>query len=65
MDQKLQLNFHSCTVHLDIIKDFLTCQRLIFRLYRGAKTEKYDVIARATRTGCRHSHRYDNGNIAA
>jgi hypothetical protein len=44
---------------------FLACQRLIFRLYRGASTEKCDVIARATRTGCRHSHRYDNGNMAA
>jgi hypothetical protein len=27
---------------------FLTCQRLIFRLYRGATPEKCDVTARAT-----------------
>jgi hypothetical protein len=48
----------------DIIS-ILTCQSLIFRLYREARTEKCDVIARATHTGCRHSHRYDNGNMAA
>jgi hypothetical protein len=45
--------------------DFLTCQRLIFRLYRGATPEKCDVTATASRTGCRHTHRYGNGSIAA
>jgi hypothetical protein len=33
----------------------LTCQRLIFRLYRGANPEKCDVIASPSRTGCRHT----------
>jgi hypothetical protein len=36
-----------------------------FRFYRGATPENCDATERASRTGCRHTHRYGNGNMAA